>query len=780
MRKLAVFTGGFAAAVFAAILLFPNMERLAAGAACAAAAVLLALLRRVLPDKVRRRALIGCVGAVLGLLWTSGYDRLFVDPVRALDDTTVVLTGAVTDWPEETEYGIKVRVRADLPQGGCTDAMLYLDAEYAHVQPGDRITTVAHCMFSNENALEQQVSYNTAKGMFLTATAYGEAEIVRPERTPLSAIPAHAMRKLLQGIETACSGRVQSIVRAVVTGNRAGLEPLLNAGLKRVGMSHMVVVSGMHLAFLAGLLNLLLGRNRRLTALASIPIIVFFVLMIGCTPSAVRAAVMLILLEIAPLLGREGDTPTSLMLALFLLLAHNPYACADIGLQLSFGAVAGIALFAQTLQERMTARLKPAKGLKRLYNAAVRSVAAVTAVTLGAQVFTVPLSAYYFDTISLISPAANVLCAWVISVLFVFGAVGGIAGLLLPGAAPLIGMAAVPFGEYIYRVVTTLAQIPFAAIPARPDLYRLWLVFGYLLLALAFVLPGRKRVWMPCTVVLLTLVTAIFCTVTAMKIPSFQVDVLDVGQGQSVLLRSDDRFALVDCGGDRYHEAGDVAADRLMSFGQTQLDLLILTHCHDDHANGVPELLDRIRVKRIALPDIDADSDLLRAVLMKAEQEKTEILFVREDTVLQSGRTKITLYPPLGDDDANELGLTVLCSTEGEDVLITGDMNAEMEQELLNYADLPDVEVMVAGHHGSKYSNSKELLEAVRPDVAVFSVGAYNTYGHPTAEAMERFAAVGAELYRTDTMGTVTLTVDPWQKGARRHGCQAENRQLGV
>lgn len=761
MRKLAIFTGGYTAAVFAAVLWLPGMNWLLSGAVCAGLAVLLALLRRFLPDKPRRRAMICCAGLALGMLWTSGYERLFVEPVRRLDDTTIVLNATVTDWPEDTGYGIKVRVRAQLPEGGNTDAYLYLDAEYAGLQPGDGVTTVAHCTCSTENGLGQPVSYHTAKGVFLVATAYGEAEILHPERVPLSALPAHAIHKLQQGIETACSGRVQSLVWAVVTGNRGGLEPLLTAGLKRVGMSHMVVVSGMHLAFLAGLLNLLLGRNRRMTSLVGIPIIVFFVLMIGSSPSAVRAAVMLIMLQLAPLLRREGDTPTSLLLALFLLLFHNPYACADIGLQLSFGAVAGIALFAQKLQDRMTARLKPVKGIKRAYNAAVRAVAAVLAVTLGAQVFTIPLSAYYFDTISLVSPLANVLCAWAISALFVLGVFGGVAGLLLPGVAPLFGIAAVPFGEYIYRVITTLAQIPFAAISARPELYRLWLVFGYLLLALAFVLPGKKRIWLPGAVTGIALVAAIFCTVTAMRATPLHMDVLDVGQGQSVLLRSGDGFALVDCGGDRYHRPGDVAADRLMSFGQSQLDLLVLTHGHDDHANGVPELLDRIDVKCIALPDVEVETDLLQKILSQAEQAGTEVLFIRDDTVLQLGQTDIALYPPLGEEGANELGLTVLCSAREQDVLITGDMNAELEQELVKYTDLPDVEVMVAGHHGSKYSNSNELLEIVRPDIAVFSVGAYNTYGHPTPEAIGRFEAVGAAIYRTDTMGTVSLTVDP-------------------
>lgn len=761
MRKLAIFAGGYAAAVAASVLLFPDLNRFSAGAVCAGVAVLLALLRRVLPDRVRRRALLCCVGMAFGMLWTEGYDRLFVEPVRQLDDTTMILTAVVTDWPEETEYGIKVRTRAQLPRGGHTDAFLYLDAEYARVQPGDRVTTVAHCTFSDKNGLGQSVSYDTAKGVFLLATAYGEAEIVRPERMPLSTVPAQAIRKLQQGIGNAFPGRTQTLIRAIVTGDRQQLEPLMVSGLNRTGLTHTVAVSGMHLAFLAGLLNLLLGRGKRVTALIGIPVILLFVLMIGCPPSAVRAAVMLILLQLAPLLKREGDTPTSLLLALLLLLAHNPFAAADIGLQLSFGAVAGIVLFAQRLQDRFTAWMTPARGLKGLLYSVIRAVAAIVSVTLGAQVFTLPLTAYYFNIISLISPLANVLCMWAVCALFVLGALGGCLGALVPGAAAVFGLPAVPVGEYFYRVVTALAQFPYASIPARPELYLLWMGFVYVVLVLAFLLPGRKRLTVPWASASITLAAAILCTTAALRDLPMQVDVLDVGQGQSVLLRCEDRFALVDCGGDSYYDPGDVAADRLCSYGCTTLDLLIISHYHDDHANGVPELLDRIDVKRIALPDTQPDSELRQRILSAARQKDIEVFFVTEDTTLALAGGAITIYPPLGGEDANELGLTVLYSVGQEDILITGDMNAECEQMLLAHAQLPDVEVMVAGHHGSKHSNSEALLEAVRPEIAVISVGAYNRFGHPTAEAMERFEAAGATIYRTDERGTVSLTADP-------------------
>jgi competence protein ComEC len=119
----------------------------------------------------------------------------------------------------------------------------------------------------------------------------------------------------------------------------------------------------------------------------------------------------------------------------------------------------------------------------------------------------------------------------------------------------------------------------------------------------------------------------------------------------------------------------------------------------------------------------------------------------------------VLLYPPLGEGDLNEQGLTVLCSTGDYDALITGDMAGSTEKKLLERYPLPDIELLVVGHHGSKYSSTKEFLDAVRPETAVISVGD-NSYGHPTDQALLRLVAAGCEIYRTDLQGNVLVTVE--------------------
>lgn len=137
---------------------------------------------------------------------------------------------------------------------------------------------------------------------------------------------------------------------------------------------------------------------------------------------------------------------------------------------------------------------------------------------------------------------------------------------------------------------------------------------------------------------------------------------------------------------------------------------------------------------------------------------EVELLY-NYDAEITCGDSQLKIFIPMGDGGANEEGLSILCSAGSYDVLITGDMNDVVEQRLLKYKDLPDIELLMVGHHGSSSSTSEELLLTVKPEVAVISVGRNNSYGHPTDQTLERLGAAGCEIYRTDWMGTITITV---------------------
>ena len=771
MRILATFAFSFAAAVFGAVYGALDALLLPLGGALAltAAAVGLMLRRK---SRRRTRTLLILSGLACGFLWTALYTAVFFQPARDLDDRTVRLSATVADWPQEGNYGgYTVVVRAETEGWAEVSAILYLDEQGAALRPGDRIETVAHCTLGDRTFSGETITYYTAKGIFLRAQAYGRLEVERPEHVHPQYFAAWASKALKTGIDAAFPEDVSGFVRALVTGNRDNLTDEFTTSLERAGLSHTVAVSGMHLAFLASLLTALLGRGRRSTALFTILWVALFCGIAGNTPSVLRAAVMILMLQLAPLLDRERDGPTSLALALFLLLWVNPFSAAHIGLQLSFTAVAGILLVSDRVQGwllkklRMDQLSKPRGWGERLLRAGPYFVVSTLSATLGASVLTIPLVALHFNIISLIAPLSNLLTLWAIGFLFLGGLGVGTLAIVLPGPAAVLAVPFAGLARYLQWVIDLVSRPALAALPLESVYYRAWLVLIYALLLVSIRGKGRRPVWMPLAAGTAGLVLAVVLTRETFGMRDMGVTVLDVGQGQSVLVRSG-YLVLVDCGGDSRDDPGDVAANYLQSVGRSDIELLVVTHYHADHANGIPQLLRRIGVEEIALPDVEEDSPLRAEIISIAQEKGIQLRFVREEKyqyscgdVEQNG--EITIFPPMAQvGTANELGLTLLAAAGSANVLITGDMEREGELRLVEIAGLPKVAVLVAGHHGSDTSNTLELLEAVKPSLALISVGQNNKYGHPDWETLVRLEEIGADIYRTDLYGTIEIQLN--------------------
>lgn len=755
MRKLCAFAGPFSAAVFAALFLLPERFWLPVGLCCGLGALAGMFFR----GDGRLRCILTALGLSAGLLWLCAYTALFHTGAEALAGSEETVEAVAADWPRETAYGCSVAVRVCPEEGGSVKTQLYLaagkDGSLPALRPGDRLTFSGRFRLADTVAGEESEYYH-ARGITLIAYADGGATaVIRPERIPPRYWPAWIAKALKDSVRRCFPDSAAPLAAALITGDRSGLPGALYSALRRSGIAHVVAVSGLHVSVLSGLLAVLLGRRRH-SAVAGILLVFFFAAVAGDSPSVLRAAFMQSMLLLAPLLGRENDTPTSLCAILLLLLVHNPYAAASVSLQLSFAAVAGICLFAGRLWERWDGKL-PRKGLG---GKALRFAAASLATTLGAVVFTTPLSAYYFGSLSLIAPVTNLLTLWAVSGAFLGALAVALLGLLFPAAAALAAWAAALPVWYLQKMAELLSRLPFASVGTDSIYLRLWLLLGYALLLLWLFWRGeQKRMLLPVGAGGLCLCAALLLTAASRTSGRLSVSVLDVGQGQSVVLYSQGRCALVDCGGSGLSDPGDTAADYLQSLGTARLDLLVLTHYHTDHACGVPQLLERLEVERLLLPDVEPEEPLRREIEAAAQAHGVELVYLTQDAHVTLGGASLRVYAPLGDGGANEEGLSVLCTAGAFDALITGDMNAAVERRLIKYGALPDLELLVAGHHGSKYATSEELLLATTPERAVLSVG-YNTYGHPADETLERLAAAGCEIYRTDWMGTVRITAE--------------------
>ena len=220
-------------------------------------------------------------------------------------------------------------------------------------------------------------------------------------------------------------------------------------------------------------------------------------------------------------------------------------------------------------------------------------------------------------------------------------------------------------------------------------------------------------------------------------------------------MMQDEFSALVDCGSSNSeYQAGNVAADYLESAGYRALNQMILTHAHADHTNGLEELLERMEVHSILLPDKKEWEQSISLL-----HQKSLITEVKEVKTVQVGDICFTIYPPIGDGDGNEAGLSILISRREFDFLITGDMPSSQEEQLMELYGLPDLELLIVGHHGAKSSTSRDLLLQTNPEAAIISVGR-NSYGHPAEEVLYRLTDGEINVYRTDLQGNIHIEVN--------------------
>jgi len=783
MRRLAWFSGGFAAACLWACYgegaAFPVI-------AAVLTALSLAVWLRTRPREnehpillrrpnqkgplsrytlfqISRRGVALCLGGLLALGWAGAYFTLFRAPAEEWVGEKREISGEVSSYPAPTSIGgWSMTVRLD---GGffAPDALVYAPEDWGTLKPGDRVTCTARVELSTR-AYGDETTYYTAKGVYLLAYCNDAPEITFAERIPVQYWPALCARRLHDGIYAAFDETAAPIAAAVTLGDKSGLDDTLFSAFNQAGLMHAAVVSGFHISFLVRMGLLLCGR-RRTIALAMVPLLLFYALMAGGTPSAFRAVIMQCALLAAPIARREEDGPSALGLALLALLFPNPFAAASVGLQLSFASVAGILLVSGPLFRWMYGPWKQKRPPKErafqlaLWKAARTALASVST-SLGAMLFTVPLIALYFGQILLLSPLSNVLALWALSLLMMCALVLGTAAIALPVPAALLGAAAGLLGHYARWVTLLLGKFPFASLSTDSRYCLIWLAAVYLSLPAALLSREKpKRPLAPALAFALLLCAAIGFSRAEVETSDLTVTALDVGQGASTALLSGRRAALVDCGGSGSRSAGDIAADYFAAMGRTRLDLLALTHFDSDHFNGVEQLFYRMDVARVAIPAVDTDPEDARRVMELAENEGAEVIWVDETKALTLGNADMTLFPPLGGDTSNESGLFTLCSYEDFDVLITGDADAFVEKMLVKYYPIPDIELLLVGHHGSKNSSCEEFLQATSPELAVVSAGANNPYGHPARETLDRLEKLGAEIHRTDEEGSVTLRV---------------------
>jgi competence protein ComEC len=582
------------------------------------------------------------------------------------------------------------------------------------------------------------------------------------------------------GLGRGMPAREAALARGFVLGQDEAIDPKTKDEFRRAGLSHLLAVSGQNVTLLALLAMPVLaafGAPLRERLLWVLGLIAVYVPLTGAGPSIQRAAVMGAAGVLATFGGRRGSRLYGLGLALLVTLAIDPGIAADVGWQLSFAAVLGILLLAAPLREAAMARL--GRGDLR------RALAEGIAVTVAATVATAPLIAFHFETFSTTTLVANVLAMPAVAPAMWLGmataALSQVPGLPLE---PLNGIAALLLA-YVAQIAAWCGDPSWAQVQVRLDGLGLALSYagiaGTVLICsrlgrrrrLARIRTGGShrarrgngvRRLRPSTLVLVlsaALVAAVLVwpggsssssSSSSPTAPDLRVEVLDVGQGDAILLQPANSPALLVDGG----PPGDDLASKLADAGVERLGAVVATHDQSDHIGGIEEILGRVPIARLLY------GRLGREPLAAARAAGAVPVQVADGALLRSGRLRIeVLWPPrelLAEPEAgadpNQLALVLLARWPGFKMLLT----ADAESELAAYDPGP-VDVIKVAHHGSEDAGLADLLDRTRPDLAVISVGEGNPYGHPAPATLATLADHGIRTMRTDRDGAVVIEV---------------------
>ena len=568
--------------------------------------------------------------------------------------------------------------------------------------------------------------------------------------------------KILSRMEKAMTPGTASILAGMLFGGYSGINQDIINSFAATGIVHILSVSGTHIALVAGVVIWLGGRmglRRSLTMATAGFCIVLYAFVSGLTPPVVRSAAMGLIGLAAIGLARDKDAPTALMVTGFAMLSYQPDLIYDISFQLSFCATAGlIFLYPQTVK---TMGFLP------------QWLASPLAVTLAAQLGVLPFLAWYFNSFSLSSFIANLLVVPIIEFTVVLGLGAAILGtVFLPDG--LLWSFCGHLIDFVVKMNTVIASIPGGNVYLPP--MNFWVGGSYYLL-LAWI-HGCKPQFIPTPIVccqrwprfaggiilLVVLGTVLFWCYPRPVCVHF----IDVGQGDAILVTTSHRRAiLIDSGGTMGRNSIDfdigerVVLPYLKHYGILEIDYLILTHGHQDHAGGSAAIAAHIPIKNIMLV-----RDLFTPPVEKLVNNKNNgrvIPIYKNQNISLDGVDLKVVHDGIRlakQHTANEVSCVVKISYGNHSFLITGDLEAKAEKAIVDAKEDIISTVLKVGHHGAKTSTTPEFLESVSPKYAVISVGYNNRYGHPHDEVLKRLSDRSIKVYRTDEKGAVVFSTD--------------------
>lgn len=584
------------------------------------------------------------------------------------------------------------------------------------------------------------------------------------------------------------------VLSAMLLGDKTSLDSEIRSLYQKSGIAHVLAISGLHISLLGMALYRLLRHRCGLTYLwagiVAASFLVAYTLMTGNAVSARRATGMLIVYLVADLLGRSYDMLSALSLIVILLLWENPFLVTNSGFQFSVAAVVGIGVGQGVLVPRGRCYGSHGRGrdwLGKQWSGMM--------ISISIQLFTIPLVAYYYYEIPVYAILLNIpvlaLIPYVLG-LAVFGSLTGQIAFLQPLSFALCRVCGWVLHGYRWLCDAFLMLPGARMIAGKPSDVRM--VVYYCLLGVSYYVlwcgmkkkqrqmcmkgaQAEKQEWIRrrfgfgLGLVLVLLLTFLFVRGK----PEFELDILDVGQGDAIYLCASDGTNFMIDGGST--DVKKVGTYRILPFLKAKairkVDYWFVSHTDEDHISGLVEVMESgYAVGTLVLAEAQKEDEKAHRLAELAQKNGIRVCYMKagdvlgtrkEDVVNERNRAETfrieCLYPTNNNDseDVNDRCLVLYYEDENFSAFFGGDISSEVEEQLVSAGKCRQTDVLKASHHGSKYSNSDVLLHALHPRLTIASAGKKNRYGHPSPEAIARVGESGSAFYSTIDYGRIRV-----------------------
>jgi len=704
------------------------------------------------------------------------------DPLEDFYGTEVTITGIVSDFPKVEDYGVVFNLRASdissdkatikRPFGLKVTIPVQKGESQSQLIPGDVLSVKGE--LSKPQGKRNPGGYDyglylKSKGIEgLVYVESGKVEKIGWDPSPFQGIID--FRVSLEKIsDTYLSENVSDLLKGVVFGGK-DIDSDIKLSFQNAGVAHVLSVSGLHVGYVFLLISFILRSLRvkkKHWLLYLIPALFLYIIMTGFESPVIRASIMLGSITLGQGIHREKDNLNNLCLAGILILCLWPSQLFQPGFQLSMGAVLGIVLFYGPLLFQYKKKIgKKIFGQEKTTGPIIDGLALSLSATLG----TLAMMFYHFKGFTLLSFFSNLIVVPLIGVFLLSGIFFlGITG-LLPFMGPLLAMPLNFLGESILVVLLGINAIGDALSFLAVKRGGLSIIEMLLFIYLSFFIAGyyhRRKTWVKNTVLIIGGVLFLSLMVLPFLTRNLVVTVLDVGQGDSILIETPGGLNyLIDGGGYYLAKSSRISETIILPVLYTKnikkLNGVFLSHNHVDHSQGIEELLaGQFPVEHLFMSVNTNNEGLLNQSVVPVSLLKKGSVIEGTDGVKLEILSPTGAINPVEEDGQNNASLVIRLSYGKTTMLLCGDIEAEIEEKLVGELNQEnpkrDIQVMKIPHHGSKTSSTQGFLTAVDPELAVISVGAFNTFGHPTVEVLQRLKDQGIETLRTDKNGAVEM-----------------------